>query len=100
MEMGLINSVCDARISGNGICLARIGDDCQVRLRFDHLYQASRAMSKAEIIAELPRLSHRDRREIIEHILRLESEAELLADCDRRANERFLMLDAMEEEDG
>jgi hypothetical protein len=53
-------------------------------------------MSKAEIIAELPRLSHHERREIIEHILAIEQEAEILADCDRRADERFLMLDAME----
>ena len=57
-------------------------------------------MSKAEIIAELPRLSHRERREIIEHILAIEQEAEILADCDRRADERFLMLDAMETENG
>ena len=58
------------------------------------------SMSKAEIIAELPRLSHRERREIIQCILDMEQEAQLLADCDRRADERFLMLDAMEAEDG
>ena len=58
------------------------------------------SMSKAEIIAELPRLSHRERREILQCILDMEQEAQLLADCDRRADERFLMLDAMEAEDG
>jgi hypothetical protein len=33
-------------------------------------------------------------------LLELEQDAELLADCDRRADERFLMLDAMEAENG
>jgi hypothetical protein len=58
------------------------------------------SMSKATIIAELPRLSHRERREIIECILAMEQEAQVLADCDRRADERFLLLDAMEAENG
>ena len=57
-------------------------------------------MSTIEIIGELPRLSHRERREIVQQILSIEGESELLADCDRRADERFLMLDAMEAEDG
>lgn len=57
-------------------------------------------MSKAEIIAELPRLSHWERREIMQYILEMEQEAQVLADCDRRADERFLLLDAMEAEDG
>lgn len=57
-------------------------------------------MSSKEIIAVLGRLSHRERREIMQHILSIEDEAELLADCDRRADERFAMLDAMEAEDG
>lgn len=57
-------------------------------------------MSTTEIIAELSRLSHQERRAIVRHILSIEEEAELLADCDRRADERFLMLDAMEAEDG
>jgi hypothetical protein len=58
------------------------------------------AMSKTEILAELPHLSHRERREIIECILDMEQEAQILADCDRRADERFLMLDTLEAEDG
>lgn len=56
-------------------------------------------MSSTEIIAEIPRLSHRERREIVQRILSLEEETDLLADCDRRADERFLLLDAMEGED-
>jgi hypothetical protein len=56
-------------------------------------------MSTKEIIAQLPRLSHQDRRAIVQHILSIEEEAELLADCDRRADERFQMLDAMEAQD-
>jgi hypothetical protein len=57
-------------------------------------------MSTAEIIAELSRLSHKERREIIRRLFELEQDAELLADCDHRADERFLMLDALEAEDG
>ncbi|MCE9547336.1 MAG: hypothetical protein K8T25_17830 [Planctomycetia bacterium] len=56
-------------------------------------------MTSREIIAELSRLSHQERREIVKQILSIEEEAELLTDCDRRANEHFLMLDAMEAED-
>ena len=58
------------------------------------------AMSKAEFLAELPRLSHQERREILQYIIAMEQEAQELTDCDRRADERFLMLDALEAEDG
>lgn len=57
-------------------------------------------MSKAEILAELPRLSHQGRREILQYIIDIEQEAQVLADCDRRADECFLILDALEAEDG
>jgi hypothetical protein len=57
------------------------------------------AMSKTEILAALPELNPQERREIARRIFELEDEAQLLADCDRRADERFLMLDAMEAED-
>lgn len=57
-------------------------------------------MSKAEILAELPRLSHQERRETLKHIIDMEQEAHVLADCDRRADERCLTLEAMEAEDG
>jgi hypothetical protein len=53
-------------------------------------------MSKAEILAELPRLDHRDRREIACRLFDIEADAQTLADCDRRADEHFLMLDALE----
>jgi hypothetical protein len=56
-------------------------------------------MSKMEILAELPRLDHRDRREIARRLFEIESEAQTLADCDRRADERFRMLDALEAQD-
>jgi hypothetical protein len=55
-------------------------------------------MSKTEILAELARLNPQDRREIVRRIFDLEDEGPVLADCDRRADERFLMLDAMESE--
>ena len=56
-------------------------------------------MSKAEIISEIPRLSHQERREIMRLIVEMEQDAETLAECDRLALERFQMLDAVEAED-
>jgi hypothetical protein len=56
-------------------------------------------MSKTEILAELPRLDHRDRREIARRLFEIEADAQTLADCDRRADEHFLMLDALEVQD-
>jgi hypothetical protein len=56
-------------------------------------------MSKAEIISELPKLSHMERREIMRVLFEMEQDAETLAECDRLALERFQMLDAMEAED-
>ena len=56
-------------------------------------------MSKAEIAAELPKLTSQERRELARLIFEMEEQAELLRDSDRRANERFLMLDALEAED-
>ena len=56
-------------------------------------------MSKAEIISEIPRLSHEERREIMRLIFQMEEDAETLAECDRLAIDRFQMLDAMEAED-
>ena len=53
-------------------------------------------MSKMEILAELPRLDHRERREIARALFDSESDAQTLTDCDRRADEHFLMLDALE----
>jgi hypothetical protein len=53
-------------------------------------------MSKTEILAELPRLDHRERREIARALFEIEADAQTLADCDRRADEHFLMLDALE----
>ena len=56
-------------------------------------------MSKAEILAELPRLDHAERCEIARHLFELEADSQTLADCDRRADEHFLILDAMEAQD-
>ena len=46
-------------------------------------------MSKTEILAELPRLDHHERREIARRLFEIEADAQTLADCDRRADERF-----------
>jgi hypothetical protein len=56
-------------------------------------------MSKTEILAELPRLDHRERREIARALFDIEADAQTLADCDRRVDEHFLMLDALEAKD-
>lgn len=55
-------------------------------------------MSRAEIISEIPKLSHTDRREIMRSIVDAEEDAQTLAECDQRALERFQMLDTMEAE--
>jgi hypothetical protein len=52
------------------------------------------------MIAELPKLSRRERRQLAAAIFELEEEVDLLRDCDRRADERFRILDMMEKEDG
>jgi len=56
-------------------------------------------MSASEIIAELPKLSRTERRQLAIAMFELEEDADLLRDCDRRADERFRLLDMMEEED-
>ena len=56
-------------------------------------------MSKADILSEIPKLSHQERREIMRFIVEAEQVAETLAECDRLALERFQTLDAMEAED-
>lgn len=55
-------------------------------------------MSTAQILTELPRLSHVDRREIVRRLIALEEEASILADADARADANFLLLDALEAE--
>ena len=56
-------------------------------------------MSKSEIAAELSKLSRSDRRELARLIFEMEEDAQVLRECDGRANERFLMLDTLEAED-
>jgi hypothetical protein len=53
-------------------------------------------MSRAEIISEIPKLSHEKRREIMRCLIQSEEDAVTLAECDQRALERFQMLDTME----
>jgi hypothetical protein len=56
-------------------------------------------VSATEIISELPKLTHAERRTIAQRLFELESEVQILADCDRRANDNFLLLDEMEADD-
>ena len=55
-------------------------------------------MSLNEIIDELPRLSHQERRELCRRVIDLESEHEDMMLCDHIAREGFAMLDRMEVE--
>ena len=55
-------------------------------------------MSLSEIIDELPRLSHQERRELCRRVIDLESEHEDMMLCDHIAREGFAMLDRMEVE--
>jgi hypothetical protein len=55
-------------------------------------------MSLDEIIEELPKLTHQERRELGLRLLALESDADL-ALCDSLAAEGFAMLDQLELED-
>ena len=56
-------------------------------------------MSTAEILAELPKLSRADRRQILERILEMEEEAGSVEAIRRMADGAFQILDAMEAED-
>ena len=56
-------------------------------------------MSKAEIISEIPKLTHGERREIMRLIFEVEGDAATLVECDQAALARFQTLDAMEAED-
>ena len=56
-------------------------------------------MSKAEIAAEISRLPRAERRDLARLIFEMEEDADVLRDCDGNANERFLMLDALEAKD-
>ena len=57
-------------------------------------------MSLAEIVSELPKLSRFERRELARRLFELaDEESSILAECDRRADERFQMLDELEAQD-
>ena len=53
-------------------------------------------MSAAEIMAELPRMTVRERREIVRRLLELETDAEALRIADETADQSFQILDHME----
>jgi len=56
-------------------------------------------MSLTEIIEELPKLTHQQRRELCQRIIALEAEQAELEMCDQIAAEGFSELDQMEGED-
>ena len=56
-------------------------------------------MSYTDILAELPRLTQRQRREIAERALALDDEAQILEQRRHLADEAFRMLDTLEDED-
>jgi hypothetical protein len=53
-------------------------------------------MSAAEIMAELPRMTVRERREIARRLFDLEADAEALSTADETADQAFQILDQME----
>jgi hypothetical protein len=56
-------------------------------------------MSSSDIIAELPRLTHEERRAICQRILALEADQEALATSQQAAVAGFQILDQMESDD-
>jgi hypothetical protein len=56
-------------------------------------------MSFTDILAELPRLTQRQRREIADRALALDGEAQTIEERRHLADETFRMLDALEDED-
>jgi hypothetical protein len=56
-------------------------------------------MSFKDILAELPRLTQRRRREIADRALALDGEAQIIEERRRLADETFRMLDALGDED-
>ena len=56
-------------------------------------------MSLTEIIDELPKLTHQERRELCRRVLGLEAEKEDMMLSDHAAREGFAVLDQMEAED-
>jgi hypothetical protein len=70
-----------------------------VSLKFFLSMTSLRLVSASEIFAELAKLSREERRRLAAAIFDLEEEADLLRDCDQRADAQFRVLDAMEEQD-
>jgi hypothetical protein len=56
-------------------------------------------MSMAEIINELPKLTHHQRRKLCRKIIELEAASGDIALCDETARQGFAMLDQMEDQD-
>jgi len=56
-------------------------------------------MSFAQIIEEIPKLTHLERRELFLQVLSLETDADDVAVCDHVAREGFALLDEMEAAD-
>ena len=57
------------------------------------------AMSKTEILDELPNLSRNERREILQRLIELDEDADSLEECRQSADATFRLLDVMEAED-
>jgi transcription elongation GreA/GreB family factor len=53
-------------------------------------------MSAAEIMAELPRMTVRERREIARRLVELEADVDALRTADETADQGFQILDQME----
>ena len=56
-------------------------------------------MSTSEILIELPKLTPRERRAILNRLIELDENADVLDEMTRQADEAFQILDALEAED-
>lgn len=56
-------------------------------------------MSTAEILDQLPKLSQKERRAILDRLIELDVDSEIIEERRQMADESFQLLDALEDED-
>ena len=56
-------------------------------------------VTKSEIVQEIAKLFQHERRELLDDILGMEPEADVYAELTRAADEAFLLLDELENQD-
>ncbi len=64
-----------------------------------HVYRPFRRTGRSGILAQLPRLSATERRDVLNRLIELDEDAATLNELTSSAEECFLMLEAMEAHD-